>query len=106
MGSIRTRIETGLLFMDFKFQGRRMREQTTLADSPANRKRLQKALDRIEAEIALGGFDYEKPSVSRCPPRQVPLKPHQQDHRPCSKTPRAAHRCSRRSRNSGSPKPR
>lgn len=60
MGSIRTRPENGLLFMDFKFQGLRLREQTTLPDSPVNRKRLQKALDRIEAEIALGTFDYQK----------------------------------------------
>ena len=60
MGSIRVRPENGALFMDFKYQGRRLREQTTLPDNPANRKRLQKALDRIEAEIALGSFDYGK----------------------------------------------
>jgi integrase len=46
--------------MDFKLNGARMREQTTLPDTPANRKRLQKALERIEADIALGSFDYEK----------------------------------------------
>jgi integrase len=46
--------------MDFKFNGMRMREQTALPDTPANRKRLQKALERIEADIALGSFDYEK----------------------------------------------
>lgn len=60
MGSIRARLETGTLFMDFKYQGKRLREQTTLSDSPSNRKRLQKALDRIETEIALGSFDYAK----------------------------------------------
>jgi integrase len=60
MGSVRSRPETGQLFLDFKLQGRRMREQTALPDTPANRKRLQKVLDRIEAEIALGGFDYQK----------------------------------------------
>lgn len=60
MGSIRSRLETGTLFMDFKYQGQRLREQTTLSDTPANRKRLQKALDRIETEIALGTFDYQK----------------------------------------------
>jgi integrase len=46
--------------MDFKLNGVRMREQTALPDTVANRKRLQKVLDRIEGEIALGGFDYEK----------------------------------------------
>ncbi len=60
MGSIRSRPETGQLFLDFKYQGRRMREQTTLPDNVANRKRLQKVLDRIETEIALGIFDYDK----------------------------------------------
>jgi integrase len=60
MGSIRKRPETGLLFIDFHFQGSRIREQTALPDTPANRKRLQKALERIEADIALGIFDYEK----------------------------------------------
>ena len=60
MSSIRTRPETGQLFMDFKLNGVRMREQTALPDTVTNRKRLQKVLDRIEGEIALGGFDYEK----------------------------------------------
>lgn len=60
MGSIRSRPENGALFMDFKYQGRRMREQTMLPDNIANRKRLQKALDRIEIEIDLGSFDYAK----------------------------------------------
>jgi integrase len=60
MGSIRSRPENGALFMDFKYQGRRMREQTMLPDNAINRKRLQKVLDRIEVEIDLGNFDYEK----------------------------------------------
>lgn len=60
MGSIRLRPESGLLFIDFKYLGRRIREQTALADSPANRKRLQKVLDRIEGEISLGTFDYQR----------------------------------------------
>ena len=60
MGSVRTRTESGLLFMDFKFRGLRLREQTALPDTPANRKRLQKALERIETEIAIGSFDYQK----------------------------------------------
>lgn len=60
MGSIRVRPESGLLFLDFKFQQKRLREQTALPDTPANRKRLQKALERIEGEIATGVFDYQK----------------------------------------------
>lgn len=58
MGSVNTRPETGKLFFDFRFQGKRCREQTTLDDSPANRKKLQNILARIEAEITLGQFDY------------------------------------------------
>lgn len=46
--------------MDFRFGGERLREYTTLANNATNRKRLQKALDRIESEIALGTFDYAK----------------------------------------------
>lgn len=60
MGSVRSRPETGQLFLDFKYQGRRLREQTALPDTPANRKRLVKVLERIETEIAVGSFDYQK----------------------------------------------
>ncbi|MDP3474432.1 site-specific integrase [Hydrogenophaga sp.] len=60
MGSVRSRPETGQLFLDFKYQGLRLREQTALPDTPANRKRLVKVLERIETEIAVGSFDYQK----------------------------------------------
>lgn len=58
MGSIQVRKETGNLIVDFYYQGQRRREQTALPDTPTNRKRVQKLLDRIEAEISLGTFDY------------------------------------------------
>lgn len=58
MGSIRVRKETGQLFFDFRVGGVRCREQTLLDDTPANRKRLEKALAKIEADIAAGTFDY------------------------------------------------
>lgn len=60
MGSIRRLESKGTLFLDFRYAGQRLREYTALPDTPTNRKRLQKALDRIEAEIALGSFDYQK----------------------------------------------
>ena len=60
MASIRRLESNGTLFLDFRAHGQRLREYTTLPDTPANRKRLQKALDRIETEIALGTFDYAK----------------------------------------------
>lgn len=60
MASIRTRKETGTLFLDFRVDGVRCREQTLLPDTPANRKKLQRLLDRIQAEITLGTFEYEE----------------------------------------------
>lgn len=60
MGSIRTRKENGLLMFDFRHQGKRCREQSTLADTAENRKRMQKVMKQIEAEITLGTFDYCK----------------------------------------------
>lgn len=60
MGSIRARKDNGQLFFDFRFQGQRCREQTLLDDTPANRKRLDKALAEIEGEIKAGTFDYAK----------------------------------------------
>mgnify|MGYP000078398890 CR=1 FL=1 len=63
------------LFFDFRYRGIRCREYTSLADSPANRKKLQKVLDRIEADIATGSFDYRRyfPSsalAARFPPAE------------------------------------
>jgi len=58
MGKVRARPETGRLYFDFHFQGKRCREQSTLTDTPANRTRMEKALARIETEIANGSFEY------------------------------------------------
>lgn len=60
MASIRTRQDNNLLFFDFYYHGKRCREQTALADTPANRKRLEKVLVKIEEEISLGTFDYAR----------------------------------------------
>lgn len=60
MGSVRTLVGRGTLFMDFRFEGRRCREYTALADTPANRKRVAKLLATIEAEIAAGTFDHAR----------------------------------------------
>jgi len=57
MGKVRSRSDNGRLFLDFYDQGVRCREQTTLADTPANRRKVQKLLDRIELEISEGRFD-------------------------------------------------
>ena len=58
MASIRARKETGLLFIDFRFQDGRCREQTLLPDTPANHERLQKLVDRMEKAMLNGSFRY------------------------------------------------
>lgn len=58
MASIRKRDDNGMLFIDLRYKGKRCREQTALPDTPANRKKLEKLLERIELEIKLGTFDY------------------------------------------------
>lgn len=56
MASVNAR--AGVLFFDFRYQGVRCREYTKLEDTPANRKRIQKVLDKIEHAIATGTFRY------------------------------------------------
>ena len=58
MGKIRARSDNHKLFFDFTYLDKRCREQTMLPDTPANRRKLEKILERIEAEITLGVFDY------------------------------------------------
>lgn len=58
MGSVNERL--GTLFFDFRFRGQRCREYTKLPDTPANRKRMRVALNKIEADISTGVFDYAK----------------------------------------------
>lgn len=58
LASVRARADTGLLFLDFRWKGRRYRRQTTLADTPANRERLEKVLVKIQKQIEAGAFDY------------------------------------------------
>ncbi|WP_419616932.1 Arm DNA-binding domain-containing protein [Thiolapillus sp.] len=60
MGSVRVRKETGNLFMNFRYQGRRCREQSTLSDTKTNRKKLQRIVDKVEREIEAGTFEYSK----------------------------------------------
>lgn len=53
-------VRNGKLVVDFRYLGKRCRETTILEDNPVNRKKLNKLLERIEAEITLGTFDYAK----------------------------------------------
>ena len=60
MAKVRARPENGRLQLDFMFQGLRCREQTDLPDTPENRAALEATLSRIELEIKVGTFDYER----------------------------------------------
>ena len=56
MGNVRQR--NGKLFFDFRVRGMRCREQTILDDTPTNRRRMEKVLERIEHAIFAGTFQY------------------------------------------------
>lgn len=58
MAKVRTRHDTKKLFIDFMYKGERCREQTMLTDTPANRKKLEMLVQRMEAKILLGQFEY------------------------------------------------
>lgn len=58
MASIRTRRETGTLYFDLRYRGKRCREQTLLKDTPANRKKLERITKNIEKDMAGGTFSY------------------------------------------------
>ena len=60
MGNVRARKENGKLFLDFRYQGVRCREQTALDDTEKNRRLVEGLLNRIEREIQDGSFDYAK----------------------------------------------
>ena len=49
MASIRAR--HGVLVVDFRYHNIRCREKTNLTDTPANRKKLEKIIEKMEAEI-------------------------------------------------------
>jgi integrase len=58
MPNVRVHKPNGMLFFDFRWNGRRFREYTALPDTPENRKKLEAVLNKIEAAIANGSFDY------------------------------------------------
>ena len=70
MGTINVR--SGHLQLDFRYRGVRCREQTKLSDTERNRRKLSKLLQKIDAEIVLGTFDYA---------RYFPESPRAQDFR-------------------------
>ena len=58
MASINSR--SNRLVIDFRYRKKRCRETTSLEDTPANQKRLELLLKRMEAEMTLGTFEYAR----------------------------------------------
>ncbi|MCE2692183.1 MAG: site-specific integrase [Rubrivivax sp.] len=58
MAKVTARKETGRLVIDFTYRGVRCREQTALADTAANRKRVEIMLAKLKAAMAAGTFAY------------------------------------------------
>jgi integrase len=58
----------GKLFFDFRYHSIRCREYTLLEDTPANRKRCERISERMDAEMVLGTFRYDKyfPKSNQC----------------------------------------
>lgn len=57
MSSVRV-LPSGLLYIDARIKGHRIRETSDLMDTPANRRRLEAKAKVIDAELSLGTFDY------------------------------------------------
>lgn len=58
MASINSR--NGKLYIDFRYNGVRCREQTTLDDTATNQRKVSKLLKQIEADMRLGCFVYSE----------------------------------------------
>lgn len=73
MSTIRTRADTGKLFVDFRHDGKRYREQTSLDDTAANRKKLGKLVKALDTALESGSFDYASffPDSKRAQPESA-----------------------------------
>lgn len=58
MAKVRVRKDTNRLFVDFRYLGVRCREQTKLKDTARNRQKLETLVQRMEAKMLIGEFDY------------------------------------------------
>lgn len=58
MASVRARQDTQRLFLDFSYMGVRCREQTLLPDNARNRKQLELLVQKMEAQMLVGDFNY------------------------------------------------
>jgi len=59
MASIRKRTDTGTLFFDLRWEGKRIRVQTELIDTPENRTHLEPKLRQVNSALKRGTFSLE-----------------------------------------------
>lgn len=59
MASIRQRADTGNLFFDMRWDGKRIRAQTELSDTPENRAKLEPKLRQVNAALKQGTFSLK-----------------------------------------------
>ena len=69
MASLRHRDETGQLFFDFRWNGKRFRAQTDLADTPDNRSKLTPKLRHLKESLRCNTFTMESffPELASAP---------------------------------------
>jgi integrase len=92
MPSVRVRPESNKLYFDFHWKGVRCREYSTLDNSPANKRKMEAVLKKIEGEIALNTFDYGRyfpgsPNVLRFAAEALGSSPPAEANRAPSPTP-------------------
>ncbi len=59
MASIRQRVDTGNLFFDLRWGGKRIRAQTELPDTPEHRAKLEPKLQQVNAALKRGSFSLQ-----------------------------------------------
>jgi|SRR5690625_1799503 len=85
MATVRLNPNTGCLFLDFRYNGKRYREYTKLPDTTANKRRLQRLGEKIEAEIVLGNFQYHKHFPNSAAGKRFAAKALKKEPRPNQK---------------------
>lgn len=76
MAKVRARPDTKKLYFDFHYLSERCREYSALDDVPANRRKMEKVMAKIQSEIELGTFDYGRYfPTSKMVARFKPAKP-------------------------------
>lgn len=77
MASLRQRADTGQLFFDFRWDGKRFRAQTYLNDTPTNRASLEPQLKRLNTALKTKTFHLETffPELSNKPAEVATVPP-------------------------------